>query len=46
MAKNEFEKFVVRNAVVEMAPMAIKPLNSPFVAGGKDPTYHCFTRAF
>lgn len=37
MAKNDFEKFVVRNAVVEMQPpMAQKPLNSPYVAGSKE----------
>ena len=36
MAKNEFEKFVVRNAVVEMPAMVQKPLNSPFVSGNKE----------
>ena len=36
MAKNDYEKYIARNAVVEMPPMAGKPLNSPFVSGGKD----------
>ncbi len=36
MAKNEFEKYIVRNAVVEMPQMAAKPLNSPYVSGGKE----------
>jgi hypothetical protein len=36
MAKNDYEKFIVRNAVVEMPAMEVKPLNSPFVSGGSD----------
>ena len=36
MAKDDYEKFVARNAVVEMPPMAQKPLNSPIVIGGKE----------
>ena len=36
MVKNNFEKYIVRNAVVEMPPMMNKPLNSPFVSGGQD----------
>lgn len=36
MAKNEYEKYIVRNAVVEMPQTGGKPLNSPFVAGSRD----------
>ena len=36
MAKNDYEKFIVRNAVVEMPAMEVKPLNSPFVSGGSE----------
>jgi hypothetical protein len=34
MAKNNYEKFIVRNAIAEMPAMEVKPLNSPFVSGG------------
>ena len=37
MAQNKYEKYIVRNAVNTMPPMgADNPLNSPFVAGGKE----------
>lgn len=34
MAKNDYQKFIVNNAIIEMPPMENKPLNSPIVAGG------------
>jgi hypothetical protein len=33
---HDFEKFIAHNAVIENPPMVVKPLNSPYVACGKD----------